>query len=66
MLCEILDFKYKFLATWSKFNQENNPEDSVTAQLEVFPLWNSEQNAATIRELVSIVFFQSFGSKIAK
>ena len=66
MLCEILDFKYKFLATWSKFNQENNPEDSVTAQLEVSPLWNSEQNAATIRELVSIVFFQSFGSKIAK
>ena len=60
MLCEILDFKYKFLATWSKFNQENNPEDSVTAQLEVSPLWNSEQNAATIRELVSIVFFPEF------
>ena len=62
MLCEILNFKYKFLATWSKFNQKNNPEDSVTAQLEVPPLWNSEQNATTIRELVTI----SFGSKIAK
>ena len=63
MLCEILDFKYKFLATWSKFNQENNPEDSVTAQLEVSPLWNSEQNAATIRELVSIVFSRVLAAK---
>ena len=63
MLCEILDFKYKFLATWSKFNRENNPEDSVTAQLEVSPLWNSEQNAATIRELVSIVFSRVLAAK---
>ena len=63
MLCEILDFKYKFLATWLKFNQENNPEDSVTAQLEVSPLWNSEQNAATIRELVSIVFSRVLAAK---
>ena len=63
MLCEILDFKYKFLATWSKLNQENNPEDSVTAQLEVSPLWNSEQNAATIRELVSIVFSRVLAAK---
>ena len=34
--------------------QIDNPEDAVTVLLEVSPLWNSKQIAATTRELVII------------
>ena len=40
-----------FWATWSKFCKTDNPEDPKIALLEVSSLWNSEQIAATTREL---------------
>ena len=39
-----------FWATWSKFHKTGNPEDGKIVLLEV-SLWNSEQIAATSREL---------------
>ena len=40
-----------FWATWSKFYKTDNPEDAKIALLEMSSLWNSEQIAATTREL---------------
>ena len=40
-----------FWTTWSKFHKTDNPEDAKKALIEVSSLWNSEQIAATIREL---------------
>ena len=40
-----------FQATWSKFHKTDNPEDPKIALLEVPSLQNSEQIAATTREL---------------
>ena len=40
-----------FWATWSKFCKTDNPEDAKIALLEMSSLWNSEQIAATTREL---------------
>ena len=40
-----------FWATWSKFHKTDNPEDAKKALIEVSSLWNSEQIAATTREL---------------
>ena len=40
-----------FWAIWSKFHKADNPEDAKIRLLEVSSLWNSEQIAATTREL---------------
>ena len=45
-----------FWATWSKFHKTDNPEDTKIALLEVSSLWNSEQIAATTRELSQLLF----------
>ena len=50
--------KYKcyYLGSLIKFPQNRHSEEAKTALLEVSPLWNSEQIAATATEIITIVF----------
>ena len=45
-----------FWATWSKLHKIDNPEGAKIALLEVSSLWNSEQIAATTRDLKQLYF----------
>ena len=45
---------------------QNSTKEPAIGLLEVSHLWNSERISATTGELMSLPFFQNFGSKIVK